>query len=108
MVDFAPFDPEVDPVAQARAIVAELRKYDKALVDKPRWLVLNKIDMVPAEERAARIKDFVRRFRWKGPVFAISALTREGCEPRSGDLRPCRERHARDADDPDPRFQQHE
>jgi len=36
---------------------------------------------VPAEERAARVKDFVRRLRWKGPVFEISALTREGCEP---------------------------
>ena len=36
--------------------------------------------MVPADERAARVKEFVRRFRWKGPVFEISALTREGCE----------------------------
>jgi GTP-binding protein len=44
----------VDPVAQAKAIVNELKKYDKALYNKPRWLVLNKLDMVPAEERAAR------------------------------------------------------
>jgi GTP-binding protein len=42
--------------------------------------VLNKLDMVPAEERAAKVKDFVKRMRWKGPVFEISALTREGCE----------------------------
>jgi GTP-binding protein len=81
LVDFAPFDDSVDPVAQARAIVAELKKYDAALHDKPRWIVLNKIDMVPAEERVKRVKDFVRRLRWKGPVFEISALTREGCEP---------------------------
>jgi GTP-binding protein len=81
VVDFAPFDDSVDPVAQARAIVAELKKYDAALHDKPRWIVLNKIDMVPADERARRVKEFVRRFRWKGPVFEISALTREGCEP---------------------------
>ena len=81
LVDFAPFDDGVDPVAQARAIVAELKKYDPALHAKPRWLVLNKIDMVPAEERDERVKDFVRRLRWKGPVFPISALTREGCEP---------------------------
>jgi GTP-binding protein len=80
VVDFAPFDDNVDPVAQARAIVAELKKYDAGLHDKPRWIVLNKIDMVPAEERAKRVKDFIRRFRWKGPVFEISALTREGCE----------------------------
>ena len=70
----------VDPVAQARAIVAELKKYDPALHAKPRWLVLNKLDMVPAEERSRRVKDFVRRLRWKGPVFEISALTREGCD----------------------------
>jgi GTP-binding protein len=81
LVDFAPFDEAVDPVAQAKAIVAELKKYDESLHDKPRWLVLNKLDMVPEEERAARVKDFVKRFKWKGPVFEISALTREGCEP---------------------------
>jgi GTPase len=80
VVDMAPFDDSVDPVAQARAIVAELKKYDPALAAKPRWLVLNKIDMVPAEERAARVKDFVRRLRWKGPVFEISALARQGLE----------------------------
>ncbi len=80
VVDLAPFD-DSDPVAQAKAIVAELKKYDQALYDKPRWLVLNKIDMIPAEERAARVKDFVRRFKHKGPVFEISALTREGVQP---------------------------
>jgi GTP-binding protein len=80
VVDFAPFDEAVDPVAQAKSIVAELRKYDESLFDKPRWLVLNKLDMVPAEERAQRVKDFIQRFKWKGPVFEISALTREGCE----------------------------
>jgi GTP-binding protein len=81
LVDLAPFDDAVDPVAQAKAIVGELKKYDEALFRKPRWLVLNKLDMVPAEERAARVKDVVRRLRYKGPVFEISALTREGCEP---------------------------
>ena len=81
MIDFAPFDDAVDPVAQAKAIVAELKKYDKALYDKPRWLVLNKLDMVPVEEREVRVKDFIKRFKYKGPVFEISALTREGCEP---------------------------
>ncbi len=80
MVDMAPFDDGVDPVAQAKAIVAELKKYDKALYDKPRWLVLNKLDMIPVEEREALVKDFVKRFRYKGPVFQISALTREGCD----------------------------
>jgi GTP-binding protein len=81
VVDFAPFDENVDPVQQAKAIVAELKKYDAKLYNKPRWLVLNKLDMVPAEEREARVKDFIKRMRYKGPVFEISALTREGCEP---------------------------
>ena len=80
IIDMAPFDDAVDPVAQAKAIVGELKKYDKALYDKPRWLVLNKLDMVPQEQRAALVADFVKRFKWKGPVFEISALTREGCE----------------------------
>jgi len=81
VVDFAPFDENVDPVQQAKAIVAELKKYDPGLYNKPRWLVLNKLDMVPTEEREARVRDFIKRMRYKGPVFQISALTREGCEP---------------------------
>lgn len=78
IVDLAPFD-NVDPVKEAKAIVKELKKYDEALFDKPRWLVLNKLDMVPEEERKKRVKDFIKRFGWKGPVFEISALRREGC-----------------------------
>jgi GTP-binding protein len=79
IVDLAPFD-NVDPVKEAKAIVKELKKYDESLFEKPRWLVLNKLDMVPEAERNKRVKDFVKRFGWKGPVFEISALTREGCE----------------------------
>ncbi|MFP5465825.1 MAG: hypothetical protein ACLGHR_13795 [Gammaproteobacteria bacterium] len=66
---------------KARAIVAELKKYDKALAAKPRWIVLTKLDMVPEDEREQRVKDFKRRLRWKGPLFAISALARDGLEP---------------------------
>ena len=80
VVDMAPFDESIDPVAQAKAIVGELKKYDEALYAKPRWLVLNKLDMVDKDGRAAVVKDFVKRFKFKGPVFEISALTREGCE----------------------------
>ena len=80
IVDMAPFDDSVDVVVQARAIVNELKKYDQGLYRKPRWLVLNKLDMVPLEERAARVHDVVRRLRFKGPVFEISALSHEGCD----------------------------
>ena len=80
VVDMAPFDDSVDVVVQARAIVNELKKYDQALYRKPRWLVLNKLDMVPTEERATRVQDVVRRLRFKGPVFEISALNHQGCD----------------------------
>ena len=80
LVDLAPFDPEADPVREARAIVEELRKYDAALYRKPRWLVLNKTDLIPDAERAARIAGFVRDFGWTGPVFAIAAISGEGCQ----------------------------
>lgn len=80
VVDLAPFDDGLDPVDQAKGIVAELKKYDQTLYDKPRWLVLNKLDMISAEQRAAKVKDFIKRMKYKGPVFEISALTREGCD----------------------------
>jgi GTP-binding protein len=79
VVDLAPFD-DTDPVQQARAIVNELKLYDEALFNKPRWLVLNKLDMIQPEDRAKKVLEFVRRYGWKGPVFQISALTRQGCE----------------------------
>ncbi|MFZ2298668.1 MAG: GTPase ObgE [Aquabacterium sp.] len=79
VIDLAPFD-DTDPVKQARAIVNELKIYDEELYNKPRWLVLNKLDMVPEAERVTRVLEFVRRYGWKGPVFQISALTRQGCE----------------------------
>jgi GTP-binding protein len=105
VIDIAPFDESVDPVAQAKGIVAELKKYDQALYDKPRWLVLNKIDMVPLDERERRMKDVVKRFKWKGPVFQISALTHEGCDA----LVRAVYKHVATLknvvpDDPDPRF----
>ena len=80
LVDVAPFDENVDIVADAKAIVKELRKYDEALYQKPRWLVLNKVDMLQPEERQKVIKDFLKRFKWDGPVFEISALNGEGCD----------------------------
>ena len=79
LVDIAPLDGTSDPVADARAIVNELKRYDPALFDKPRWLVLNKLDLVEPDERAQRIAAFVEPYRWTGPVFAIAAINGEGC-----------------------------
>lgn len=80
LVDLAPFDEGVDIVHEARAIVEELRKYDEALADKPRWLVLNKLDMIAEEERANKVAQFVRDYGWAGKVYQISAATREGTD----------------------------
>lgn len=79
VVDLAPVDGAVDPVSEARAIVKELKRYDEALYKKPRWLVLNKLDLIPAEERQSRCAAFVKAYRWNGPVFAVSAIDGEGC-----------------------------
>lgn len=80
VVDMAPFDESVDPVVQAKEIIEELRKYDDELYAKPRWFVLNKMDMVPEDERKQKVADFVKHLNYNGPVFEISALTHEGCE----------------------------
>ena len=80
LIDMAPFDENIDNVKDAQAIVNELKKYDENLYSKPRWLVLNKIDMIPEEEREQKVKEFIKRYKWKGPVFQISALTGMGCD----------------------------
>ncbi len=79
IVDIAPLDGTSDPVADARAIVKELKRYDQALFDKPRWLVLNKLDLVDADDREERVRAFVESYRWSGPVFAVAAIDGEGC-----------------------------
>ncbi len=79
VIDVSPFEETTDPVADAKALAEELAKYDAELALKPRWLVLNKLDLVPEEARQQRIDDIVSRLQWKGPVFEISAYTKAGC-----------------------------
>lgn len=87
LVDLAPIDPDADPVRDACAIVEELRRYDPSLHAKPRWLVLNKMDLIPEDERAARVAAFVDAYRdgtgasVDAAVFELSALTGDGCPP---------------------------
>lgn len=92
LVDIAPFDPDVDPVREARAIVDELKKYDDELYNKPRWLVLNKVDMLPEDERELTVSAFLEAYGWPKVTaddrfgfdmnaprhFVISGLTGEG------------------------------
>ena len=58
LVDIAPIDPGFNPVRDAKAIVGELLKYDPELANKPRWLVLNKLDLIPEEDREQIVNDF--------------------------------------------------
>lgn len=78
LVDIAPLDPEADPVRDARAIVRELKKFSRDLATKPRWLVLNKRDLLPAPEAQKAARSIVRRLRYRGPWFLISGATGEG------------------------------
>jgi GTP-binding protein len=78
LIDICPPDPEADPVKDARAIIGELKKYSADLAKKPRWLVLNKADLLLPEEAEKVAKDIVRRLRHKGPWFLISGGTGEG------------------------------
>ena len=78
LVDIAPLDPDADPVRDARAIVAELKKFDKELAAKPRWLVLNKRDLMPDDEAEKRARAIVRSLRFRGPHFLVSGATGRG------------------------------
>jgi len=83
LVDIAPVDESTDPVREAKAIVGELKKYDESLYRKPRWLVLNKVDALPAEARGPAARRLLKGLGWKGKSFIISALTGEGCRELS-------------------------
>ena len=78
LVDIQPPDREADPVRDARAIVAELKKFGRELAAKPRWLVINKSDLMPDGDARARAAAIARGLRFRGPRFLISAATGRG------------------------------
>jgi len=78
LVDIAPLEPEADPVRDVRSIVAELKKFSKELAGKPRWLVLNKRDLLTDAEAQKRARAIVRSLRFRGPHFLISGATGQG------------------------------
>ncbi len=82
IVDLAPLDPDADPVRDAQAIVRELEKYSPELATKPRWLVLNKLDLIPEDERDQCVTDFLQAYAaGDTQSFRISAINGEGCRP---------------------------
>jgi GTP-binding protein len=78
LIDIAPLDPAVDPVADARSIISELKKYSADLALKPRWLVMNKMDLLPEEEAREKAVSIARKLRHTGPAFLISGVTGQG------------------------------
>jgi GTPase len=97
LVDIAPLDPDADPVRDARAIVAELKKFNKELAAKPRWLVLNKRDLLPPAQAEKRARAIVRALRYRGPHFLISGATGEGTKPLCAAVMTALEKHDRAA-----------
>src|SRR5690554_4213582 len=77
LVEVEPLDGS-DPVEQVRTIERELEKFDAGLLDKPRWLLLNKADLVPAEDARAQAERIVSELGWTAPWFVVSGLAREG------------------------------
>jgi GTP-binding protein len=78
LVDIAPTDPNADPVKDAIAIVGELGKFNAELLAKPRWLVLNKSDLLPPEEAVAKAVSIAVALKYRGPAFLISGATHAG------------------------------
>jgi len=75
-----------DPAITYRAVEGELGEYSDALADRPRWLVLNKLDLLPPEQRDKRVKAIVKKLRWRGPVYGISALAADGTKRLAQDV----------------------
>ncbi|WP_070963169.1 Obg family GTPase CgtA [Vibrio sonorensis] len=77
MIDILPID-QTDPAQNALTIIDELEQYSEKLADKPRWLVFNKVDLMPEEEADARIQEILDALAWEGDYFKISAVNRSG------------------------------
>lgn len=80
LVDIAPLDEEVNPAEEAHKVALELERYSEDLASRPRWLVLNKIDLTDADTVTERRQELLAGLNWEGPVFEISAATGQGTE----------------------------
>ena len=86
LVDVAPYEGSGDPVKDAKSIVNELKKFSPELAERERWLVLNKLDLLPEEEQEERCQTIIKGLKWKGPVFRISAISGEGTRELAGKI----------------------
>jgi len=78
LIDIAPIDESIDPAAEFLAIEKELAKFSENLSSKPRWLVINKMDLLATDQRPVARQELLQKLDWDGPVFEISAITGEG------------------------------
>lgn len=80
VVDVEPYESDIDPVAAAKSAILEIEKWGDGLAEKPRWLVLNKIDLLPEDEVDNYCKMITDELKWTGPVFNVSAITKQGTQ----------------------------
>ena len=100
VVDIAPLDGE--PADQIDAIADELDRFSPALAEQERWLVFNKIDLLPDQEAEERVNEIVEELGWQGPVFRLSAAAGVGCEELTYALmNAIEERRRREEEDPE-------
>ena len=85
LIDVAPFD-ESDPAEAAASITRELERFSPTLSARPRWLVLNKIDLVDSETLAERRQSIIDALDWQGPVYEIAAINGTETDRLAGDL----------------------
>ena len=81
LVDLAPLAPDVDPAAQVRQLEHELEQFDATLLDKPRWLVFTKADLLPPDEAQAQARQVVEELDWQHPWVLVSSIRNEGTTP---------------------------
>lgn len=86
IIDIKPLDGDFEPIDGAKKIIHELQKYDQALVDKPRWLVLNKLDLVPQDEQDELCDEIIKGLDWKGPIYKISGINKQGVKQLCFDI----------------------
>ena len=85
IVDMAPFDGS-DPAAAAQSIITELERFSPTLHQRDRWLVFNKMDLLPENEREQRCQQVIDALNWQGPVYSIAAISKLGVDPICGDV----------------------
>ncbi|WP_439135784.1 Obg family GTPase CgtA [Pseudomaricurvus sp.] len=85
LVDMSPFDGST-PADNAQAIIDELGEFSPTLAKRDRWLLLNKVDLLPPDEAEARCQEVIDQLGWEGPVFRISAINKQGTQELCGQV----------------------